>query len=162
MMRSLIVTSLTSFVMLVGTSPLRAEGPAPNPATANLVVVKPVMSSSVTATGQPVVLPRGHVQVIASTYDIAPGAVLPVHKHPYPRYAYVLAGTLQVIYDDDGKTETYKQGDFILEAVGQWHHGRQCRPGGGQADGRRHGRKGQAERGPEKMSNWCFYRGDSS
>jgi quercetin dioxygenase-like cupin family protein len=80
------------------------------------------MSSSVTATGQPVVLPRGNVQVIASTYDIAPGAVLPVHKHPFPRYAYVLAGTLQVIYDEAGKTETYKQGDFILEAVGQWHH----------------------------------------
>lgn len=119
------LSSLIAGLLLaaLGASSLRAEGPAPRPDEGRRVVVKPIVSSDVTATGQPVVLPHGKVQVIASTYDIAPGAVLPVHKHPYPRYAYVLAGTLQVIYDDSGKTETYKPGDFIIEAVGQWHHG---------------------------------------
>ena len=109
-----------SAVLLV--SPLHADDQSARPAVASSVVVKPISSSSVTSSGQPIVLPRGHVQVIASTYDIAPGAVLPVHKHPFPRYAYVLAGTLDVTNDDIGKTETYRQGDFILEAVGQWHH----------------------------------------
>jgi quercetin dioxygenase-like cupin family protein len=120
-MKPLSIVSGLVLLMTLTALPLRAEGPAPTP-SASLVVVKPIMSSTVTATGQPVVLPHKNVQVIASTYDIAPGAVLPVHKHPFPRYAYVLAGTLQVIYDAVGRTETYKQGDFILEAVDQWHH----------------------------------------
>ncbi|MBX9711736.1 MAG: cupin domain-containing protein [Xanthobacteraceae bacterium] len=119
------LTSIVASLFLLavpGISPLRAEGPAPKPAAASLVVVKPILSASATSSGQPIVLPQKDVQVIASTYDIAPGAVLPRHKHPFPRYAYVLAGTLQVTNDDIGKTETYRQGDFILEAVGQWHH----------------------------------------
>lgn len=107
---------------LLITAPLRADDQSARPAVATPIVVKPISSSSVTSSGQPIVLPRGHVQVIASTYDIAPGAVLPVHKHPFPRYAYVLAGTLDVTNDDIGKTETYRPGDFILEAVDQWHH----------------------------------------
>ena len=39
-------------------------------------------------------------QVVVSSYEIAPGAVLPVHKHPFPRYAYVQAGHLRVTNND--------------------------------------------------------------
>lgn len=118
------IARLMAVSMLLIAAPLRADDQAAKPiaAAASAVVVKPISSSAVTSSGQPIVLPRGRVQVIASTYDIAPGAVLPVHKHPFPRYAYVLAGTLEVTNDDIGKTETYKPGDFILEAVNQWHH----------------------------------------
>jgi gentisate 1,2-dioxygenase len=49
--------------------------------------------------------------------------VLPKHKHPFPRYGYVQAGTIEVTNLDTGKTETFKTGDFILEAVDQWHFG---------------------------------------
>ena len=52
-----------------------------------------------------------------------PGAVLPKHKHPFPRYGYVQAGTIEVTNLDIGKTETFKTGDFIVEAVDQWHFG---------------------------------------
>ncbi|TIU12036.1 MAG: cupin domain-containing protein, partial [Mesorhizobium sp.] len=54
-------------------------------------------------------------------FGIAPGATLPVHKHPFPRYAYVEAGTLQVTNVETGKSNTYKSGDFIIEMIGQWH-----------------------------------------
>lgn len=86
------------------------------------VVVTPVARTAVTATGQPIMLPPGAATVIVSSYDIGRGAALPVHKHPYPRYAYVLAGTLQVTNDDTKQTQVYRAGEFIIEAIDQWHH----------------------------------------
>ena len=87
------------------------------------VVITPVISSSTTAAGQPITLPQKDVEVAVSIYDIAPGAKLAVHQHPYPRYAYVLAGTLQVTDADSGASTTYKAGDFVIEMIGKWHQG---------------------------------------
>ena len=69
---------------------------------ASKVVVKPVLSTTVTSSGQPIVLPQKDAQVIVSTYEIPPGAVLPKHKHPFPRYGYVQAGTIEVTRDPQG------------------------------------------------------------
>ena len=87
------------------------------------VMVTPVKKTAVTSTGQPLVLPQKNVEVGASIYDIAPGATLPVHKHPFARYAYVLAGTLEVTNVDTGKSDVFKTGDFIVEMIDQWHRG---------------------------------------
>lgn len=95
-------------------SPLHAQETAP-------VVVKQVMSATINSAGQPIHLPQGDAQVLVSTYDIAAGAVLPEHKHPFPRFGYVLAGTLRITNIETGETRDYKPGDFILESVGQWH-----------------------------------------
>ena len=105
--------------LMLAVSPLYADT---QPATSK-VVVKPVMSATTTSSGQPIVLPQKDAQVIVSTYEIPPGAVLPKHKHPFPRYAYVQAGTIAVTNLDTGKTQTFKTVDFILEAVDQWHFG---------------------------------------
>jgi quercetin dioxygenase-like cupin family protein len=95
-------------------TPLHAEENTP-------VVVKQVTAASVNSSGQPIRLPQGNAQVLVSTYEIAAGAVLPEHVHPFPRYGYVLAGTLRVTNTETGEDREYKLGDFILEAVGQWH-----------------------------------------
>jgi len=87
----------------------------------NPVVVKQVVSTSVNSSGQPIILPRGYAQVTVSIYDIPAGANLPEHQHPFPRYGYVLAGNLRVMNTETAKQQDYKPGDFILEAVGQWH-----------------------------------------
>ena len=87
------------------------------------VVATPILTTTVTATGQPIVLPRENLEVRVVTLEIAPGAVLPEHKHPYPRYGYVLAGTLRVTNTDTGTSMVYGVGDFIIEAVDQWHRG---------------------------------------
>lgn len=87
------------------------------------VVVTPIRSTAVTSTGQPITLPQKNVQVTASIFDIAPGATLPVHKHPFPRYGYVLSGTLKVTNVDTGKSDVFKTGDFIVEMIDQWHQG---------------------------------------
>lgn len=87
------------------------------------VVVSRIASATRTASGQPITLPQKNVQVLVSTYEIAPGAKLPVHKHPFPRYAYVQAGTLEVTNVETGESTTYRAGDFIVEMIGQWHRG---------------------------------------
>lgn len=87
------------------------------------VVVSRIASATRTASGQPITLPQKNVQVLVSTYEIAPGANLPVHKHPFPRYAYVQAGTLEVTNVETGESTTYRAGDFIVEMIGQWHRG---------------------------------------
>jgi len=90
---------------------------------ANPITVTPIIVTDTTASGQPIVLPQGDVALTAATYDIAAGAALPEHKHPYPRYAYVVAGTIAVANLETGKTVTYHPGDVIVEAVDQWHKG---------------------------------------
>jgi quercetin dioxygenase-like cupin family protein len=87
------------------------------------VTITPLLSSTVTSSGQPIVLPQKNAEVVVSIYDVAPGTALPVHKHPYPMYAYVLFGNLRVTNTETGRSDTYKPGDFILESVGQWHLG---------------------------------------
>ena len=85
------------------------------------VVVTPLATKTTTASGQPITLPQKNVEVQVSSYQIAPGATLPVHKHPFPRYAYVEQGTLKVTNVETGASNTYKTGDFIIEMIGQWH-----------------------------------------
>jgi quercetin dioxygenase-like cupin family protein len=85
------------------------------------VKVEPMLNTGVTSADQPIVLPRGHVRVITSIYEIAPGATLPEHKHIYPRYGYLMSGQLRITTVETGKSTTYNPGDFIIESLGQWH-----------------------------------------
>jgi quercetin dioxygenase-like cupin family protein len=93
----------------------------PFSAKADSVSVKPVLTTSVTASGQPIVLPQGNVQLITSMYEIPPGAKLPEHEHNSQRYGYLLAGHLRITNTETGDSKEYKPGDFIVESRGQWH-----------------------------------------
>ena len=86
------------------------------------VVVKELSKAIANDVGQPIRLPRGKLQLVVSTYDIAPGAKLPQHKHPYQRYAYVLQGELNVV-QVGRSSRIYKSGEFIAESVNRWHFG---------------------------------------
>ena len=93
------------------------------------VVVTPIASTNVTVAGQPLVLPQKDARVIASLFTIAPGAALPVHRHPAPRYVYVLEGKLVVTNVETGAATTYRAGDFIVEMLDIWHQGSAVGPG---------------------------------
>jgi len=110
-----LASCLIAICLLLSAAPALAEEVTPP------VVVTPVMKSAVTATGQPIQLPQKDAEVQVSTYDIPPGAKLPVHKHPFPRYAYVLSGRIEVTNTEAGTVAIYETGGFIIEAVGQWH-----------------------------------------
>ncbi|HEV2562537.1 MAG TPA: cupin domain-containing protein [Rhizomicrobium sp.] len=83
-------------------------------------IITPVLSTAQTMTGQAIEVPA-NPQVIVTTVEIPPGAKLPVHKHPFARYGYVMEGTLTGTQTDTGKTFTYTPGTFIVEMRGQWH-----------------------------------------
>lgn len=113
------IAGVTFAGLALSASPLQAEDQSA--AVGRPVIVTPLMSTSVTSSGQPIVMPQKDVQIVVSSFDIAPGATLPEHEHPFPRYGYVESGTLRVTNVETGKTATYGPGSFILEAVGQWH-----------------------------------------
>lgn len=95
----------------------------PSDADEGSVKVTTIYSGSTNAAGQPIELPSGPLKLVVSEYEIAPGASLPVHRHPYQRYAFVQAGTLRVTNADTGATTVYKTGDVIVEMVDLWHTG---------------------------------------
>lgn len=86
------------------------------------VTITPLLSTTTTASGQRIDVPA-HPEVVVSRYEIPPNGTLPMHEHPYPRYAYVLSGTLEITVLGR-KTYRYKAGDFIAEVIGQWHTAR--------------------------------------
>ena len=75
-----------------------------------------------TITGQTITVPA-NPEVRVNTVTFAPGARLPVHKHLYPHYVYVLQGTLSVTNVDTGKSFDVKEGTFFAEMIDTWHFG---------------------------------------
>lgn len=92
-------------------------------ADAPKVSVQPLAHTSTTVTGEKIVVPQ-NPDVMASIATFPPGATLPVHKHPYPHYAYVLQGALTVYNVDTGKSFVAKTGDFVVETNANWHTGK--------------------------------------
>ena len=85
------------------------------------VKVNPLLTTTVTTSGQPIVLPKGNIQLITSIYEVQPGARMPEHEHNSQRYGYVLSGRLRITNTETGKSDEFKPGDFIVESRGQWH-----------------------------------------
>jgi quercetin dioxygenase-like cupin family protein len=86
-------------------------------------VVREVAEADKTASGEPIRLPAGDAHVVFSEYVIPAGAKLPVHKHPYPRIALVLQGTIAVTDAVTKRTVQYGPGAMIVESVGTHHFG---------------------------------------
>lgn len=87
------------------------------------VTVEPIAHITKTIAGQAIDLPRARVTVGVSIYTIQVGAVLPAHRHRYPRYGYVLDGELQVTNEESGQTAWFQSGQFVVESINQWHSG---------------------------------------
>jgi quercetin dioxygenase-like cupin family protein len=116
-----VIKSPWALVFVLSVS-LWATGAGAADATSSKVVTTKVLSTMQTSSGQPITLPHSDVEVIVTTLEIQPHASLPRHLHPYPRYGYMLEGTLKITNDQTGITEVFQAGDFIVEAIGQWHH----------------------------------------
>jgi quercetin dioxygenase-like cupin family protein len=114
-MRRTIVAAL-ALLLLAGATRVEAQDAAQ-------VTTTRLFSTTTTAAGQPITLPKDNVEVLVWMYVIPVGARLPVHKHPSARYAYVLAGSLRVADADNTRSWDYKAGDFIVEMIDAWHYG---------------------------------------
>ncbi|WP_304172160.1 cupin domain-containing protein [Phenylobacterium aquaticum] len=112
-MRRLILSAVLAFAPWAAL----AEASAPAP------VSVPIGVFDQTMTGQPITVPAGPLEVRASRTTIPLGAQLPAHKHPYPRYAYILQGEILVTNLETGIVRRYKAGEFAIESRDQWHKG---------------------------------------
>ena len=75
-----------------------------------------------TIIGQPIEVPKNPT-VLVSTGIFPPGMRLPVHKHLYAHYVYVLEGTLTVTDVENGKSYDIGPGHFLVEMLNTWHYG---------------------------------------
>ena len=103
---------------------LLAALPALAHAQAEPVTVTPILTTTDTDSGQPLALPASDAQVTVSHFEVAPGARLPVHKHPFQRMGYILSGSLVVANEEIGEETTYDAGEVVMEVVDTWHYGR--------------------------------------
>jgi quercetin dioxygenase-like cupin family protein len=101
--------------ILIATSTHAADAPK--------ISVQPIARTNTTISGEKIVVPP-NPDVVTSIATFPPGAELPVHKHPYPHYVYVLDGVLTVFNTDTSKSFTVKKGDFIVETNADWHYGK--------------------------------------
>lgn len=106
-------TTLPLFVLAVlMASPAAAQVP-PDPG-------KPVVVDR-TLSGQPIRPAAGVVRYTITQGVIPVGGGVAPHKHPYPRLVNVLAGRLRVTNLDTGDVRELKPGDWLVDAVEQWH-----------------------------------------
>lgn len=92
-------------------------------ANAPKISVQPIARTGITISGEKIEVPA-NLEVVTSIATFPPGAELPIHKHPYPHYVYVLEGSLTVFNVDTGKSFVAKQGQFIVETNANWHYGK--------------------------------------
>lgn len=67
--------------------------------------------------------PDGPPEISVLRVEIAPGAQLPLHRHPVINAGYLLSGALTVV-TEQGETLLLKPGDAVIEVVNTWHYGR--------------------------------------
>jgi len=84
-------------------------------------VSKPLSVQQKTLSGQPIALPQGPVEVTFSETVVPAGGAIAPHKHPYPRYAYVVSGRLKVTNLVTGTVAEVKAGELAIDAIDQWH-----------------------------------------
>lgn len=87
------------------------------------VKVTPVMKTTQSWNGKPLVYPAGQAEVTGLIVEIAPGAETGWHQHPVPSFALMLEGTLEVTLED-GRVKHLEKGDSLAEVVNTWHNGR--------------------------------------
>ena len=111
-----------SLLIIGGCAPVEAgRSPSTAPAAA---AVATLIRSGTTVTGQPLGPVDAPWEAVISRSELPPGGVLPMHKHPWPRYAFVLRGRLRVSYEESGLIREFGAGEAVIEAVDQWHEGR--------------------------------------
>jgi quercetin dioxygenase-like cupin family protein len=87
------------------------------------VKVTPLLKTSTSWDGKPLVYPQGQAEVTALIVEIAAGGQTGWHEHSVPSFAYVLEGTLEVALGN-GATRLLRVGDTLPEVVQTLHNGR--------------------------------------
>ena len=87
------------------------------------VKVTPLIQSTQSWNGAPIIYPAGQAQITGLMIEIAPGTDTGWHQHPAPSFGVVTQGTLEVTLKD-GKVKHLQAGDALIEVVDTDHIGR--------------------------------------
>ena len=85
-------------------------------------LLTPLLQSGVDILGNPLRYPEGEVNITSAMVTIPPGGTTGLHRHEVPLFAHILEGELTVDYGE-GRINTYRAGDSILEAMDVPHNG---------------------------------------
>jgi len=110
------------FAAVVSIGCLRAE-PDDSEGYKKEIQVTPLLRTTTTVAGQPIVYPKtDDAQVTAVHVEIPPGTQTGWHKHPFPCFAYILSGTLDLEIEG-GKTVQLTAGQAMAESINVLHNG---------------------------------------
>lgn len=88
------------------------------------ITVSPLLVTSTTADGAPIVYPETDTpEVRVLLIEVPPGAETGWHIHPMPCYGYILSGSITVELED-GTRHTFRKGEALAEIVNTPHNGK--------------------------------------
>ena len=88
------------------------------------VKVENLLKTSKSWDGNKMLYPKiGKEEMTSDLVTIPPGKRLHFHCHPFPTFAYMKSGSIEV-EKMDGSKKKFKKGDIISEVVNRWHRGR--------------------------------------
>lgn len=91
--------------------------------TAGAIKATPVLKTTTSWDGKPLVYPAGQAEITGMVIEIAVGGETGWHAHPVPSFGMLLEGELEVRLRD-GRTKRLKAGDTLAEVVDTEHNGR--------------------------------------
>jgi quercetin dioxygenase-like cupin family protein len=87
------------------------------------IKVTPLLKTTTSWDGKPIVYPKGQSEVTALIIEIAPKTETGWHEHPIPAFGYIMEGELELKLAT-GEARILHQGDVLPESVGVLHNGR--------------------------------------
>ncbi len=87
------------------------------------VRVKPLLKTTTSWNGNPIVYPTGQGEVTGLIVEIAPGGETGWHEHPVPNFGLLLEGELEITLLD-GRKKRMQPGEALAEVVNTPHNGR--------------------------------------
>jgi quercetin dioxygenase-like cupin family protein len=85
--------------------------------------VTPLLKTTTSWDGKPIVYPKGQSEVTTLIVEIAPEGETGWHEHPVPSFGYIMEGELELKLAT-GQVKILHSGDVLPESVGVLHNGR--------------------------------------
>lgn len=89
----------------------------------SLIKVTPILKSSTSWDGTPMVYPQGQGEITGMIVEMAPGAETGWHLHPVSSFGMILEGEMEVTLKT-GEIKRMKAGDAVIEVANKLHNGR--------------------------------------
>jgi quercetin dioxygenase-like cupin family protein len=115
-MRAIQFSCLILLNLLFATSALAIEA-------STAVRVTPILKSTTSWDGTPIVYPQGQAEITGMIVEMSPGAETGWHLHPVSSFGMIIEGEMEVTLKT-GEVKHMKAGDSVVEVANILHNGR--------------------------------------